>query len=334
MPDFDVFNGDADGICALHQLRLAEPRKAELITGVKRDIGLLSRISSGVAPGDRIAVFDISVEPNLGALDQALARGADVTWFDHHYPGALPVHEFFRPVIETTPGVCTSLLVNRHLAGRFRPWAIVGLFGDGLQSVAMQMANDSGFDDSRTEVLSRLGEAINYNSYGETAQDLHVHPAVLYRCIASYEDPLEFARREAIAGELNHLLARDLEQIDQVSPICCSDGAIGFVLPATAWARRVSGNFANRVSSQYPDRAVAVLTPLTSGSYQASIRAPRNRPFGADQFCRRFSTGGGRAGAGGVSALPAENVPAFLGDFMSHFSSVLSIDQLTHGSNG
>ena len=31
MADFDLFNGDADGICALLQLRFAEPREgAEL----------------------------------------------------------------------------------------------------------------------------------------------------------------------------------------------------------------------------------------------------------------------------------------------------------------
>jgi len=36
MAYYDVFNGDADGICALHQLRLAEPREATLVTGVKR----------------------------------------------------------------------------------------------------------------------------------------------------------------------------------------------------------------------------------------------------------------------------------------------------------
>ena len=39
----DVFNGDADGICALTQLRNAEPRNATLVTGVKRDIALLDR---------------------------------------------------------------------------------------------------------------------------------------------------------------------------------------------------------------------------------------------------------------------------------------------------
>ncbi|GHD53921.1 hypothetical protein SAMN05216429_101155 [Marinobacter persicus] len=33
MPTYDVFNGDADGICALIQLRLAEPAETTLITG-------------------------------------------------------------------------------------------------------------------------------------------------------------------------------------------------------------------------------------------------------------------------------------------------------------
>lgn len=43
--DYDVFNGDADGICALHQLRLARPRpEAQLVTGVKRDIRLLRHL--------------------------------------------------------------------------------------------------------------------------------------------------------------------------------------------------------------------------------------------------------------------------------------------------
>ena len=44
---FDVFNGDADGICALHQIRLAEPAESELVTGVKREIELLKRVRAG-----------------------------------------------------------------------------------------------------------------------------------------------------------------------------------------------------------------------------------------------------------------------------------------------
>ncbi len=57
---FDVFNGDADGICALHQLRLAEPRQAELITGPKRDLALLKRVTADA--GDNVTVLDITVE--------------------------------------------------------------------------------------------------------------------------------------------------------------------------------------------------------------------------------------------------------------------------------
>jgi hypothetical protein len=41
----DVFNGDADGICALVQLRLAQPVQSKLVTGVKRDIQLLEGLS-------------------------------------------------------------------------------------------------------------------------------------------------------------------------------------------------------------------------------------------------------------------------------------------------
>ena len=62
MADYDVFNGDADGICALVQLRLAEPRKAHLVTGVKRDISLLKQVDA--EPGDRITVLDISMDKN------------------------------------------------------------------------------------------------------------------------------------------------------------------------------------------------------------------------------------------------------------------------------
>ncbi|RWX42980.1 hypothetical protein VT98_14712, partial [Candidatus Electrothrix communis] len=46
MNSLDVFNGDADGICALHQLRLHEPRpNARLLSGVKRDIALLEQVT-------------------------------------------------------------------------------------------------------------------------------------------------------------------------------------------------------------------------------------------------------------------------------------------------
>ena len=56
----DVFNGDADGICALVQLRLAKPAQAKLVTGVKRDIHLLEHLQ--VQKHDIVTVLDISLK--------------------------------------------------------------------------------------------------------------------------------------------------------------------------------------------------------------------------------------------------------------------------------
>ena len=57
MQRIDVFNGDADGICALHQLRLAEPAETVLVTGPKRDIALVERVAA--QPGDEVTVEGI-----------------------------------------------------------------------------------------------------------------------------------------------------------------------------------------------------------------------------------------------------------------------------------
>ncbi len=57
MANYDVFNGDTDGIFAWHQLRLAHPREATLITGAKRDVGLVGRVEAG--EGDLVTVLDV-----------------------------------------------------------------------------------------------------------------------------------------------------------------------------------------------------------------------------------------------------------------------------------
>ena len=70
---FDVFNGDADGICALIQLRLAEPRDTTLITGVKRDIALADRVPANKPAG--VTILDVSLDRNREAVDKLLAAG-------------------------------------------------------------------------------------------------------------------------------------------------------------------------------------------------------------------------------------------------------------------
>ncbi len=78
----DVFNGDADGICALVQLRLSQPIDSKLITGVKRNIQLLKQVT--VDKNDHVTVLDISLAKNKNDLQRILAQGATVIYIDHH----------------------------------------------------------------------------------------------------------------------------------------------------------------------------------------------------------------------------------------------------------
>ena len=124
MAVFDVFNGDADGLCALQQLRLSAPCESRLVTGVKRDIALLERVDA--VPGDQVTVLDISLDKNREALVGLLARGVSVRWFDHHFAGEIPEHPLLDVHIETLPDKGTSLLVDDCLGGAYRAWAVVG----------------------------------------------------------------------------------------------------------------------------------------------------------------------------------------------------------------
>ncbi len=162
MTHYDVFNGDADGLCALHQLRLDEPRESVLVTGVKRDIALLAHV--GAQAGDTATVLDISLASNRTALEALLERGVAVQYFDHHFAGELPQHAGLRAMIDTSPGVCTGILVDRYLEGRQRIWAVVAAFGDNLDGPARALAASLGLDPARLAALRELGENLGYNA--------------------------------------------------------------------------------------------------------------------------------------------------------------------------
>ena len=139
----DIFNGDADGICALTQIRNAHPVESRLVTGVKRDISLVAK--AGIEAGDRVTVLDISLAKNRDAVVEALALGVEVFYSDHHDPGEIPDDPRLTTLIDTAPDVCTSILVNRHLEGQFIEWAVVGAFGDNLKAQARALAQPLGW---------------------------------------------------------------------------------------------------------------------------------------------------------------------------------------------
>jgi hypothetical protein len=317
MKRIDVFNGDADGICALHQLRLAEPGESELVTGLKRDIALLERVA--VAAGDGVTVLDVSLDKNRDALLRLLEAGAAVRYFDHHFPGDIPLHPRLEAHIDTAADVCTSLLVDRHLNGRFRPWAVTGAFGDNLHASARRAAEPLALAKRELEQLRELGECLNYNGYGESLDDLHFHPAELYRIVSAYSDPFAFVAEEPAFAMLRNGYREDMARAAALRPEAETAGGAIYLLPDAQWSRRVSGVFANDLATAHPGRAHGVLTKRGDGTYTISVRAPLSNPAGADELCRGFPTGGGRKGAAGVNRLPPELLDEFFARFRAAY---------------
>jgi hypothetical protein len=315
MGHYDVFNGDADGICALRQLRLADPVESILVTGLKREIALLRSVPAG--EGDVVTVLDISLDRNREALGLLLARGAAVRYFDHHFAGHVPSHPRLFARIDERRAVCTSTLVDRHLRGRFRAWAVAGAFGDGLDESAAGLAATLDLDAERTAALRELGTSLNYAAYGETEDDLLVRPVELYRLASRYADPFELGAREPLVARLGEQRRSDLARAMGSRPLRETQSAAAWMLPDAPWARRVSGTFANRLALAAPHRAHAVITPCAGGAFRASVRAPRAGAVGAAELCRRFPGGGGRALAAGIDRLE----PARLDEFLAAFSA-------------
>jgi len=307
---FDVFNGDADGLCALHQLRLADPRKATLITGPKRDIALLERVAA--QSGDHVTALDIALDPNRSVLLDLLQRGVSVDYFDHHTATEIPDHPLLHAVIDDTPDRCTSELVDRHVGGRFRAWAVVAAFGDNLMERAAQLALPLALSADKVRDLRDLGECLNYNAYGDHATDLLVQPAALYEAMGRHQDPFSFMRATTPLRVIREGRDRDLRLAAELRPVHVSPTAQVYVLPDEPWSRRVQGVLGNRLSAASSRLAVAVLTPNAQAGYAVSVRAPRDSMRGADAFCGQFPTGGGRPAAGGIRHLPQDALPEFI----------------------
>ncbi len=313
---FDVFNGDADGLCALHQLRLEYPAPATLITGRKREIALLEGVPAQA--GDKVTVLDISLARNRLALDALLQKGVLVDYFDHHHAGELPIAPGLRAFIDTRPDVCTGMVVDRFLGGRQRPWAVVAAFGDNLTDQARALGAAVGIDTAQLTVLQILGECLNYNAYGDSDEDLIIHPRLLYEHLRRYRDPWHFFVDEPVFTRLRSTRRHDMALAHQNQErIELPVGTIT-LLPGAAASRRVRGTFANQLARATPEKAHAVLTPNRQVGYTISVRAPTSRLHGADTLCALFG-GSGRPAAAGVDHLPRAQMAAFSAAFAKSF---------------
>jgi len=319
MTHYDVFNGDADGICALIQLRLAKPADAILITGVKRDIELLKQVSA--QPDDQITVLDISLAKNRPYVDKLLQQQANIFYVDHHQAGEIPDDVKLKTLINTDANICTSLLVNQHLQGHSQAWAVVGAFGDNLQESATNAALPFNWTAQQLDQIKNLGIYINYNSYGNCVEDLHFVPDDLFKTLLNYTSPLDFiSDNSLIYKQLLTGYADDIQNAHQIKPEFCNDAVCVMILPDEAWARRINGVLGNDLASQYPDRAHAIVTINATDGYQISVRAPLLNKTGADELCSEFATGGGRKGAAGINHLPKQQLPDFIRAFVEKYN--------------
>tara|TARA_R110002167_G_scaffold179835_2_gene379752 strand:- start:53894 stop:54907 length:1014 start_codon:yes stop_codon:yes gene_type:complete len=328
---YDVFNGDADGIIALLQLRLSiskpYPKESILVTGVKRDISLLEKVDVELATS--VTVLDISLEKNSDALNLLLKNNVEVFYVDHHRSGDIPQSTLLTSLIDTDANTCTSLLVNNHLNNEFVHWAITAAFGDNMQASAKALALKNNLSIDQQALLKELGIYINYNGYGRSVDDLHFHPAQLFEKLSCYSDPFDLINEtDSIFYQLKTAYLADMAKAKQSTVLVDNAQLSAVQLADEPWARRVSGVFGNELANASPNKAHVVVTLNESTlnestlnestineelTYTISLRAPLNNKQGAGELCASFPTGGGRAAAAGINALPAE----MLGDFFA-----------------
>ncbi|MCE7536825.1 DHH family phosphoesterase [Aliivibrio fischeri] len=309
--NYDIFNGDADGIIALLQLRLAYPQESVLVTGVKRDINLVKKID--VKPEDSLTILDISMEKNMTALELALESGAEVFYADHHRCGDIPENENLSAHIDLDANTCTALIIDKLLNGQFHEWAITAAYGDNLIAKADELADTVGLSSEQKSQLKELGTLINYNGYGAKIDDLHFDPAELYQALRQYLSPFDVIEDKASPFyQLQSAYQSDMNHALSIEALHKSEKLALFELPNTAWARRISGVYGNFLANRSPNSSHAVVTLNDDDTYTVSLRAPLNNKQAAGEICSSFATGGGREAAAGINALPKEKIAEFI----------------------
>lgn len=313
-----VFNGDADGLCALQQLQRVETPAADvLVTGPKRRTALVQEAAA--SSGDTVTVLDLSFDTNRDAVERLLAAGVRVRYFDHHHRGELRGHPHLDAHIDTSPDVCTSVIVDLYLGGTQRIWAVVGAFGDNLDETAVALCGKLQCTERERGELRSLGVLLNYNAYGEREEELLYPPLALHHRLLQYPDPLGFVGEDPAFEHLRTAYREDLERAASLPPAESRDDAAVYVFPDAPWARRVVGAFANKLALDFPARAHAVLVPNARGQLLVSVRAPLGRPRSASDFCRMFPGGGGRQSAAGANDLPVDQIEGFIDAFVRYF---------------
>lgn len=161
---------------------------------------------------------------------------------------------------------------------------------------------------------------MNYNGYGKTVEDLHVPPDDLFRAVSTYEDPFLFYSESEQLLRLRQGYHDDMEKAAVTEPEVIKGVGRIYKMPFESWPRRIAGVFSNEKAREEPELAHALVVDNGDGTRLVSVRAPLARKNGADELCRKFPTGGGRAAAAGINALPENKEEEFIHFFEEIFS--------------
>lgn len=325
--NIDVFNGDADGIFSLIQLRKefsVAPSQQLLVTGVKRDHALLQHVTDQQAQGADIQVLDLPFDKNSAELPRLLKVARSVSYIDHHFATTQLTHKRLVTLFDFAPTVCTGLLVSAHLRHNQLIWAVPAAFGDNLYAEAYEQCRRLGLSPAAAELLRELGMLVNYNSYGLSLADVHIAPATLYQQLMAYESPLAVVADGSATAPFKRLqqgYAADIELAQSAEVLAATPALRAVLLPAAAWARRINGTLANQLAEEFPHQAIVMVTLNPDGqSYYINLRAPQSNRSGAGDICARYPNGGGRAGAGGINALPLTELDALIETVNDYYS--------------
>jgi hypothetical protein len=256
MTRYYVFNGDADGLCALQQLRLVEPGDATLVTGVKRDIGLLERVNA--AGADAITVLDISLDRNRRLGCCALFRPS--------YAGEVPEHPHFEPHIEeisgSVPHTGRSPSTDASRGDR-------SAFGDGLPRVGAAMASAI---DSIIHGGDIGEQSISTIMPGRTSPISHSPRRTANQMVPFEDPPISFGSRRR-----SHGWPQATGWCAGKCTAACAAGARAtiVVLQDEPWARRVIGVLANELARLPRQRHCRTLAKARGGFV---VGCARRRP--------------------------------------------------------
>ena len=231
---------------------------------------------------------------------------------------------------DTDANTCTSLLINNHLNGEFVHWAIAAAFGDNMEASAQALAEKNNLSVIQQALLKELGIYVNYNGYGRSIEDLHFHPAQLFEKLSRYTDPFDLINEaDSVFHQLKIAYLADMANARSSAVLIDNKQLRAVQLADEPWARRVSGVFGNELANASPNKAHVVVTLNESTlsestateevTYTISLRAPLNNKQGAGELCASFTTGGGRAAAAGINALPAEMLSDFFDSVAKYY---------------